>query len=165
MPRLTLHLVPIPELSGPRMGYFTLVDQHDVRYFDDFVEWAEIEHPKELEKMISELMYMAEKGYRQSYFEMEEGSPDDAVIAMHALPKQKLRLYCLQFGRNILILGDGGHKRTRTYQEDKVLFTIVKELQDVSHQISDRIRTGQIQFDDIKNRLIGNLTFTVETEP
>lgn len=45
---------------------------------------------------------------------------NDRVCAMSVL-KSKLRLYCLRLSDKILILGNGGVKKTGTYDEDDTL--------------------------------------------
>lgn len=52
----------------------------------------------------------------------------DNVVAL-SLDSRKLRLYCLRLSDKILILGNGGIKTTRTYQEDETLLGYVCTLQ------------------------------------
>lgn len=53
---------------------------------------------------------------------------NDDVYAL-SLDSHKLRLYCLRISDQILILGNGGVKDTRTYQEDETLSGYVLDLQ------------------------------------
>ena len=54
---------------------------------------------------------------------------------MMALPSHldtsNLRLYCLNINHKILILGNGGIKKTQTYQEDVNLHRAVRNLQKI----------------------------------
>lgn len=45
---------------------------------------------------------------------------NDRVCALPVL-RSKLRLYCLRLSDSILILGNGGVKKTKTYNEDYTL--------------------------------------------
>ena len=60
-----------------------------------------------------------------------EQNDNDNVKAL-AIDSRKLRLYCLRISDQILILGNGGVKNTRTYQEDSKLSGYVMDLQGVS---------------------------------
>lgn len=63
----------------------------------------------------------------ERYFR-REGKYADRV---YALPTDsgRLRLYCLRLSDKILILGNGGIKATRTYNEDSELNGYVMDLQ------------------------------------
>ncbi len=49
-----------------------------------------------------------------------EGKMSDRVVALPII-KSQLRLYCLRLSDGILILGNGGVKKSRTYNEDDQL--------------------------------------------
>ena len=68
-----------------------------------------------------------EKGALERFFRAE-GKMSDNVVAL-SLDSRKLRLYCLRLSDKILILGNGGIKTTRTYQEDETLLGYVCTLQ------------------------------------
>ena len=61
-------------------------------------------------------------------FFRNEGRMSDHVKAL-AIDSRKLRLYCLRISDQVLILGNGGVKTTRTYQENKKLVGDVMDLQ------------------------------------
>ena len=61
-------------------------------------------------------------------FFRNEGRMSDHVKAL-AIDSRKLRLYCLRISDQVLILGNGGVKTTRTYQENKKLSGYVMDLQ------------------------------------
>ena len=50
-------------------------------------------------------------------------------VAALSIDSRKLRLYCLRISDQIMILGNGGVKTTRTYQEDEELSGYVMDLQ------------------------------------
>ena len=65
---------------------------------------------------------------------------------MVALPvtSSKLRLYCLRLSDKILILGNGGVKSTRTYQEDSSLKAYVITPQKFEQLLKDGVDDGSV---------------------
>ena len=63
-----------------------------------------------------------------------------------ALPTvlSKLRLYCLRLSDRILILGNGGVKNTKTYEESKELCGYVLTLQNFDRLIKEGVKDGTI---------------------
>ena len=62
---------------------------------------------------------------------------NDNVAAL-SIDSRKLRLYCLRISDQIMILGNGGVKTTRTYQEDDELRGYVMDLQ----RFDELLKTG-----------------------
>ena len=69
---------------------------------------------------------------------------NDSVVALPVL-KSKLRLYCLRLTDKILILGNGGVKRSRTYQEDDTLQGYVIDLQKFERLLRQEVRSGNAE--------------------
>lgn len=63
-----------------------------------------------------------------------------------ALPvlASKLRLYCLRLSDQILILGNRGIKKTRTYQEDNNLKAYVMTLQKFEKLLKEGTNDGSV---------------------
>ena len=72
-----------------------------------------------------------------------EGKMSDRVVALPII-KSKLRLYCLRLSDGILILGNGGVKNTRTYDENDELRGYVVNLQNFDKLIKQGERNGTI---------------------
>lgn len=81
----------------------------------------------EYQTILLALEKIMEKGALERFFRAE-GKMSDNVVAL-SLDSRKLRLYCLRLSDKILILGNGGIKTTRTYQEDETLLGYVCTLQ------------------------------------
>lgn len=81
-----------------------------------------------------------------------EGKMNDDVCAL-SLDSHKLRLYCLRISDQILILGNGGIKETRTYQEDETLSGYVMDLQKFDQLLKQAQKKGNIIIE--KNYIIG----------
>ena len=69
---------------------------------------------------------IAEEGALERFFR-PEGKMRDSVVALPVL-RSKLRLYCLRLSDRILVLGNGGVKNSRTYQEDDSLRGYYRDL-------------------------------------
>ncbi len=67
-----------------------------------------------------------------------------------ALPIEsgKLRLYCLRLSDRILIIGNGGIKESRTYQEDKTLLGYVMDLQKFDSLLKQYIEKGWLSVEE-----------------
>lgn len=68
-----------------------------------------------------------------------------------SIDSRKLRLYCLRISDQILILGNGGEKVTRTYEEDPLLSGYVMDLQKFDELLKQAQKTNKIS---IENNLI-----------
>ena len=92
--------------------------------------------------IIRNLIKISEKGAAESMFR-PEGKIRDRVCALplYTVPREKckhgvLRLYCIRLSENLIIVGGGGEKSTRTYEEDKTLHKKVKILQQIDKELS-----------------------------
>lgn len=72
------------------------------------------------------LQKILENGVQERYFR-PEGKYADRVCAL-PIDSGKLRLYCLRISDKILILGNGGIKQTKTYNENQELNGYVMDL-------------------------------------
>ncbi len=68
----------------------------------------------------------------------------DSVVALPVL-KSKLRLYCLRLTDKILVLGNGGVKTSRTYQEDDTLQGYVIDLQKFERLLIQEVNSGNVE--------------------
>jgi hypothetical protein len=78
------------------------------------------------------------------------------------LDTTNLRLYCLNISHKVLILGNGGIKTTKTYQEDNNLHKAVQVLQKIDIEIK-RLQNKHIVTISGTN-LNGPLTLTINEE-
>jgi len=68
----------------------------------------------------------------------------DSVVALPVL-KSKLRLYCLRLTDKIIVLGNGGVKTSRTYQEDDTLQGYVIDLQKFERLLRQEVNSGNVK--------------------
>ena len=67
----------------------------------------------------------------------------DSVVALPTL-RSKLRLYGLRLSDRILILGNGGQKKTCTYDEDDALKGYVLNLQRFEELLKESVADGSV---------------------
>ena len=83
-----------------------------------------------------------ERGALERYFR-NEGKMRDSVVALPTL-RSKLRLYALRLSDKIIILGNGGIKNTRTYEENNVLQGYVVTLQKFEELLKSGVKEGSV---------------------
>ncbi len=103
---------------------------------------ADSEYNEDLMRIVSFINKIADRGALERFFRLE-GKFNDGVCALPII-KSKLRLYCLRLSDKILILGNGGVKRTRTYEEDSVLNGYIMTLQKFEKLLKDEAGKGTV---------------------
>lgn len=81
-----------------------------------------------------------------------EGKMSDRVAAL-SIDSRKFRLYCLRISDQILIVGNGGRKDTRTYEESAELSGYVMDLQEFDKLLTEAQKDGSITIE--KNVITG----------
>ena len=119
-----------------------------------FLQSQLLREEKGFNEIVQRLSSMTDSlGFREQFFEMNEGSRTDSVAA---LKRGRIRLYCLRWSTSLLNVGTGGLK---TAQKDMTLRHIVPELQELDKLIMMRMRSGDIEIDHNNGSMRGNLTF------
>ena len=83
---------------------------------------------------------------------------NDKVVAL-PIEKTPLRLYCLRLSDRVLIVGNGGIKNTKTYQEDENLNGYVITLQKLDKLLSKAVKKGKIVIKEADITGIDTTTF------
>lgn len=81
-----------------------------------------------------------------------EGKMNDGVCALPVY-KSGLRLYCLRLSDSVLIVGNGGVKGSKTYEEDDDLNGYVISLQKLDALLKSDIKNGIVRIE--KTEIIG----------
>ena len=105
------------------------------------------------------LSKIIDKGALERFFR-NEGRMNDNVKAL-AIDSRKLRLYCLRISDQILILGNGGVKTTRTYQEDSKLSGYVMDLQTFDKVLIKAQKSGKVTIEKNMITDIQSATFEI----
>lgn len=105
-------------------------------------ERSRIEIDYSRKKLLNVIGKIADYGAFERFFR-PEGKMNDRVCALPVL-RSKLRLYCLRLSDSILILGNGGVKKTKTYNEDYTLKGYVITLQKFDTLLKEVVNEGSI---------------------
>lgn len=116
------------------------------RFFAKFKD--DVEFNPDLMRIVQFLSRIVDMGAMERYFR-PEGKMNDHVCALPVV-HSKLRLYCLRLSDKILILGNGGVKKTKTYDEDDELKGYVLTLQNFDYLIKEGIKDGSISVTESK---------------
>ena len=114
---------------------------------------------KDFNVILLALSKIIDKGALERFFR-NEGRMNDNVKAL-AIDSRKLRLYCLRISDQILILGNGGVKNTRTYQEDSKLSGYVMDLQTFDKVLLKAQKSGKITIEKNMITDIQSVTFEI----
>ena len=120
------------------------------KFLNDFKDNAT--YNKDFNVILLALSKIIDKGALERFFR-NEGRMNDNVKAL-AIDARKLRLYCLRISDQILILGNGGVKTTRTYQEDSKLSGYVMDLQTFDKVLIKAQKSGKVT---IENNMITDI--------
>lgn len=101
-----------------------------------------LEYNEDFEKLLNVIGKIVDYGAFERFFR-PEGKMNDRVCALPVL-RSKLRLCCLRLSDIILILGNGGVKKTKTYNEDDALKGYVITLQKFDTLLKEGVKEGSI---------------------
>ena len=139
MKKTTVELVE----QSAKVSFYSISFQMDrttefERFLAKFEEEAEFN--EDYQKILAALEIFLDKGALERYFR-PEGAMKDNLCAL-PLESGNIRLYCLRISDEILILGNGDRKTTRTYQEDTRLLGYALDLQKFDRLLKDDIEEG-----------------------
>ncbi len=123
------------------------------RFYSKFKE--DMEYSEDLMRIVAFIGKIADNGALERFFR-PEGKYNDGVCALPVV-KSKLRLYCLRLSDKILILGNGGVKNTRTYDEDDTLKGYVMTLQKFEKLLKEEEKKGTVKVST--SEIVTNKTF------
>lgn len=95
------------------------------------------------------------RGALERYFR-PEGKIKDDVFAI-PIETSRLRLYIIRITDEIVVLGNGGRKKTKTYNEDAELDLYVSQLQRIDRILKLKIKRGSVRVK--RKHLTGELKF------
>ena len=112
----------------------------------------------DLQKILNAIQHMMDAvGFLDRYFR-PEGKMRDRVAAL-PIQSSKLRLYCLRLSDSVLIVGNGGQKDTKTYQENPELNGYVINLQKLDDILRIAEQKGTISIEETTIEGIDDKTF------
>lgn len=157
-------LVKLVQLSSHKCSVYSITkdDDESETLLDRFIEENKSSFKSETMEIVSRLHAIGHKtGARIQYFKEDEGTPGDGVCALYDTKESNLRLYCIRYGSQLIVVGGGGYKpkSIRALQEDEKLKKENYFLRKLSANISARIKEKEIWYSDDNLDFIGNLEF------
>ena len=148
--------------QNDNVGMFSICfDGSEVSEFEKFLNELKdnATYNKDFNVILLALSKIIDKGALERFFR-NEGRMNDNVKAL-AIDSRKLRLYCLRISDQILILGNGGVKNTRTYQEDSKLSGYVMDLQTFDKVLLKAQKSGKVTIEKNMITDIQSATFEI----
>lgn len=129
--------------------------------FEKFVTEFEMNatYNRDYQRIIAALQAILRVGALERFFR-PEGKFNDGVSAL-PIESGKLRLYCLRISEQIVILGNGGVKTTKTYEEDQELYGYVLDLQKFERILNENISKGFVSIEERELSGIDEVTFDI----
>jgi hypothetical protein len=159
-------IVKINQFSGSKTGvYSVLINEGNETLLNKFVRENEISFKSETKDILKRLYAIGHStGARIQFFKEWEGKPGDGVCALYDNPDSNLRLYCICYGTQLIIVGGGGYKpkNIRALQEDPKLTEENDLIKEISRQITKRIKDKEIRFTADYIDFTGDLEFNDE---
>ena len=114
---------------------------------------------RDYQRIIAALQAILNIGALERFFR-PEGKMKDSVAAI-PIEGGKLRLYCLRLSEQIVILGNGGVKATRTYEENSKLYGYVLDLQRFERMLNDSIAKGYVSIEERELNGVDDVVFEI----
>ena len=125
-------------------------------------------HPqlkKDFDAIIAVLRKMVDDcGARENLFRLEGRNIKASPLCVEQKRSKgvgTLRLYCIRISEKILIIGKGGIKKVRKYEDDPVLKDIVDRLRSIEHKIYVAARKTKADYEDYQEVKIIIETITI----
>lgn len=129
--------------------------------FEKFVAEFEMNsiYNGDYQRIIAALQAILRLGALERFFR-PEGKMKDNVAAI-PIDGGKLRLYCLRISEQIVILGNGGVKTTKTYETDPKLYGYVLDLQRFETILNESLKRGLISIEEKELTGINDFYFEI----
>lgn len=140
--------------QSDKVGLYTIIfSDSDVGEFEKFLKTFKdnARYNRDFNTILLAIAKIIDYGALERFFR-PEGRMSDDVCAL-SLDSRSLRLYCLRISDSVLILGNGGAKTTRTYEEDERLSGYVSDLQSFDRALSEAQRKGKVTIE--RNVIVG----------
>ena len=137
--------------------------EKDTEFRKFFILFKDSEDPylkEDFDRILLAIEKISQNGALESYFRVE-GKMNDRVCAIPLLIRPRnhslhgtLRLYCIRVSDDLLIVGGGGLKSTRTYEDDEALLKHVVLLRDIDSALSAIEADGVMIKNDLFNIIV-----------
>ena len=141
-------LVKLSIFSGNKASVYSIaLNDEQETLLDKFIHENKNTFLSEIKDILMRLRTIGQKtGARIEYFKLFEGKPGDGVCALYDDEDSNLRLYCIRYGSQLVIAGNGGPKpkTIQALQEDDKLTDENYFLRWLSDEITTRIKEREI---------------------
>lgn len=129
--------------------------------FEKFVAEFEMNatYNRDYQRIIAALQSILNLGALERFFR-PEGRMGDSVAAI-PIDGGSLRLYCLRISEQILILGNGGVKMAKAYENDPKMYGYVLDLQKFERILNEVVAKGFVSIEERALNGIEDLTFEI----
>ena len=131
-------------------GLFTICfEGDDATEFQKFIEKfkEDATRKEDLSVILTAINRMlTASGFLERYFR-PEGKMGDHVVAL-PIERIRMRLYCLRMSDSVLIVGNGGMKSTKTYEEDESLNGYVITLKRLDKLLGQAMKSGKVTIEE-----------------
>ena len=134
--------------QSEKVGLYSICfDGNDLTEYEKFVQkfLNDATLNTDFQKVFRVINRIVANGALERYFR-PEGKLKDHLAAL-SIDSKVLRLYCLRMSDQILIVGNGGAKTTRTYEEDVELSGYVMDLQKFDELLAQELASGKIKIE------------------
>ena len=129
--------------------------------FEKFVEAFEADatYRNDYRRILAALQVVLEVGALERFFR-PEGKIEDDLVAL-PLDSGKLRLYCLRISDQILVIGNGGIKDVKRYEDSRQLLGYVMDLQKFDRLLKAMLESGSIDIEERVLKGVENQVFEI----
>ena len=134
--------------QSDKVGLYSICfDGNDLTEYEKFVKkfMNDATLNEDFRKIFHAINRIVANGALERYFR-PEGRIKDNLTAL-SIDSKVLRLYCLRISDQILIVGNGGAKTTRTYEESEELSGYVMDLQKFDALLEQEQKNGKIKIE------------------
>ena len=141
-------------IYSPKFDGETMTEFEKFMYNNKDLSYPQLK--QDFDDIISTIKKMADDcGARDNLFRLEGGKIKAIPLCICRRSRSigTLRLYCIRISDKILVIGNGGIKKTKTFQEDPALLGIVNQLRQIERQIfveSKKAHVGYYDFAKMK---------------
>ena len=114
------------------------------------------EYKREYDIILLALEKIIDKGALERFFRPEGGR-----VKALSLDSPCLRLYCLRISDKVLVIGNGGVKKIRTYQQTPKLNGYVMDLRAFDNALKEAQKNGHVSIEKNVITNIESATFTI----
>lgn len=152
----------IEYLETPELTIYTFKPKGEECLFDQFIGKFETDavYRNDLNIILAAIKELTKRGIDHRRFFRKKGEgPIDAIPP----GINDLRLYCVPYGKNAIIIGNGGAKKALKVQDCPNCRPHWEFLIRLDAIIQDRIRSGDISWQEVngKQKLAGELYFEI----